>query len=93
MSTEADTCGKYVLPKLLDAGWDHEPHSFTERRTFTDGRIVVAGKKIYRRPQKRADYLLRYTRDYPSPSSKPRRPTNPSAPACSKPKTMPTSSA
>jgi type I restriction enzyme R subunit len=65
LSTEADTCRKYVLPKLIDAGWDNEPHSFTEQRTFTDGKIVVSGDKIYRRPQKRADYLLRFTRDFP----------------------------
>jgi type I restriction enzyme R subunit len=65
MGNEADTCRKYVLPKLIEAGWDNEPHSFTEQRTFTDGRIVVSGEKIYRRPQKRADYLLRYTRDFP----------------------------
>jgi type I restriction enzyme, R subunit len=26
---------------------------------------VVSGNKVHRRPQKRADYLLRYTRDYP----------------------------
>jgi len=26
--TEADTCRKFVLPKLLAAGWDAEPHSF-----------------------------------------------------------------
>ena len=45
MSTEADTCRKYVLPKLLEAGWDNDPHSFTEQRTFTDGRIVVSGDK------------------------------------------------
>jgi len=64
MSTEADTCRKYVLPKLVEAGWDEEPHSFTEQRTFTDGRIVVAGNKIRRKKQKRADYLLRYTRDF-----------------------------
>ncbi len=64
MITEADTCRKYVLPKLIQAGWDDEPHSFTEQKTFTDGRIVVAGAKIRRRPQKRADYLLRYTRDF-----------------------------
>jgi type I restriction enzyme R subunit len=64
MITEADTCRKYVLPKLCEAGWDNEPHSFTEQKTFTDGRIVVLGKKISRRPQKRADYLLRYTRDF-----------------------------
>ena len=59
MITEADTCRKYVLPKLIQAGWDDEPHSFTEQKTFTDGRIVVAGNKTRRRPQKRADYLLR----------------------------------
>ncbi len=27
MSNEADTCRKYVLPKLIEAGWDNEPHS------------------------------------------------------------------
>jgi type I restriction enzyme, R subunit len=64
MSTEADTCRNYVLPKLIQAGWDDEPHSFTEQRTFTDGRIMVTGNKVKRRPQKRADYLLRYTRDF-----------------------------
>lgn len=63
MSTEADTCRKYVLPLLIQAGWDHEPHSFTEQRTFTDGRIVVIGDTVRRKPPKRADYLLRYTRD------------------------------
>ena len=64
MSNEADTCRKYILPKLIDAGWDNEPHRFNEQVTFTDGRIVLAGNKVRRRPQKRADYLLRYTRDY-----------------------------
>lgn len=64
MSNEADTCRKFVLPKLVDAGWDNEPHRINEQVTFTDGRIVLAGNKVKRRPQKRADYLLRYTRDY-----------------------------
>lgn len=64
MITEADTCRKYVLPKLIQSGWDSEPHSFTEQKTFTDGRIVLVGEKVRRRPQKRADYLLRYTRDF-----------------------------
>jgi type I restriction enzyme R subunit len=58
MSTEADICRKYFLPKLLEAGWDNDPHSFTEQRTFTDGRIVVSGDKIRRKKQKRANYLL-----------------------------------
>jgi type I restriction enzyme R subunit len=64
MITEADTCRKYVLPKLTQAGWDNEPHSFTEQKTFTDGRIIIIGQKIKRQKQKRADYLLRYTRDF-----------------------------
>ncbi|MBI5315144.1 MAG: DEAD/DEAH box helicase family protein [Nitrospirae bacterium] len=63
MITEADTCRKYVLPKLIQSGWDNDPLSFTEQKTFTDGRIVLIGEKVRRRPQKRADYLLRYTRD------------------------------
>ncbi len=64
MITEADTCRKYVLPKLTAAGWDAAPHSFTEQKTFTDGRILLAGNKAHRGVQKRADYLLRYTRDF-----------------------------
>ncbi len=43
MTTEADTCRTYVVPKLDAAGWDTPPHSYTEQRTFTDGRIVLAG--------------------------------------------------
>jgi type I restriction enzyme R subunit len=62
---EADTCRKYVVPKLQAAGWEKEPHSLTEQKSFTDGRIIVVGSKARRQPQKRADYLLRYTRDFP----------------------------
>lgn len=58
MHTEADTCRKFVLPKLYSAGWNDD--QLNEQRTFTDGRIMVAGSKIFRRPQKRADYILRY---------------------------------
>src|SRR5689334_13957799 len=61
--TEADTCRKFVLPKLYAAGWTDD--QISEQKSFTDGRIVVAGTKVKRRPQKRADYLLRYRRDFP----------------------------
>ncbi len=61
--TEADTCRRYVLPKLYAAGWIDE--QISEQKSFTDGRIVVTGSKVKRRPQKRADYLLRYRRDFP----------------------------
>ena len=61
--TEADTCTRFIVPKLREAGWDADPHSFHEQHTFTDGRIIVTGNRVTRRPKKRADYLLRYTRD------------------------------
>ena len=58
MLTEADTCRKYVLPKLYAAGWNDD--QISEQKSFTDGRIIVAGATARRGPQKRADYLLRY---------------------------------
>jgi type I restriction enzyme R subunit len=64
MPTEADTCRKYVVPLLQAAGWDNDPHSIAEQRTITDGRIVPVGKGFKRKPPKRADYLLNYTRDF-----------------------------
>jgi len=63
--SEADTCRKFVVPRLQAAGWDNEPHSIAEQRTVTDGRIVPVGKGFVRKPPKRVDFLLRYTRDFP----------------------------
>jgi type I restriction enzyme R subunit len=65
MPTEADTCRIYITPALQDAGWETDPHSIAEQRAFTDGRIVVQGSRATRRPGKRADYILCYTRDFP----------------------------
>jgi type I restriction enzyme, R subunit len=63
MITEADTCRKYVVPKLYAAGWDDD--QISEQKTFTDGRILVTGRNSKRGPPKRLDYLLKYRRDYP----------------------------
>ena len=63
--TEADTCRRFVVPRLQAAGWDNAPHVINEQRTFTDGRILFTGGKARRGPQKRADYLLRYRPDFP----------------------------
>ncbi|WP_244841562.1 EcoAI/FtnUII family type I restriction enzme subunit R [Aeromonas allosaccharophila] len=65
VSTEADTCREFVTPRLIEAGWGVAPHSIGEQRSFTDGRIFVAGGKVRRGQQKCADYLLYYRRDYP----------------------------
>jgi type I restriction enzyme R subunit len=64
MNSEADTCRKFVVPKLQARGWDNDPHSIAEQRTVTDGRIIPTGKGFVRKPPKRVDFLLRYTRDF-----------------------------
>lgn len=61
--TEADTCRKYVVPKLQKAGWDDAPHAIAEQRYFTDGRIYPLADRVRRGKGKKADYLLRYQRD------------------------------
>lgn len=58
MANEADTCRKFVLPKLYAAGWTDD--QICEQRYFTDGRIVTVGSGHYRKPGKKVDYLLRY---------------------------------
>lgn len=62
MGSEADTCRKYVLPKLYASGWTDD--QIFEQVYFTDGKIVVLGNKCRRKKQKRADYLLKYRRDF-----------------------------
>ena len=59
MSNEADTCRKFVVPKLQAVGWDNDPRSIAEQRTVTDGRVIPVGKGFVRKPPKRVDYLLR----------------------------------
>lgn len=44
MITEADTCSKYVLPRLDAAGWNQAPHDVIAQRTCIDGRIQVVGE-------------------------------------------------
>ena len=62
---EQDTRTKFILPKLNEAGWNDPPHSFTEEKSFTDGRIVVVEGVAHRREPKVADYILRYRPDIP----------------------------
>jgi type I restriction enzyme R subunit len=63
MINEADTCRKYVLPKLK--AWEEAPHLITEQYPIDAGRILTTGGRDRRRKKKYADYLLCYTRDYP----------------------------
>ena len=61
MITEADTCRKYVLPLLRNAGWIDD--QISEQKTFTNGKVQIIGEIVRRGKQKRADYLLRYKQD------------------------------
>lgn len=61
--SEADTCRKEVLPKLYESQWTDE--LILEQRTFTDGKIIVIGRKARRKKAKRFDYLLRYSQSFP----------------------------
>lgn len=65
MGTEADTCRKFIVPKLQAAGWDDAPCAIQEQRTFTDGRVMLVAGNPRRGKRKRADYILRYRPDYP----------------------------
>ncbi len=64
---EADTCRRFITPKLIEAGWDKHPSRINQEYTFTDGRIQVYAGTGKRRAstQKRADYLLRYRKSFP----------------------------
>ena len=67
MLNEADTCTRYIVPKLREAGWDAGEHSFNEQQfvQFTDGQIYLSGgTRARRKAPKRADYLLNFTRDF-----------------------------
>lgn len=57
MPNEADTCRRYVVPKLQAAGWEEEPHRINEQVTFTDGRIVVTGRRGRRKEGRRASHV------------------------------------
>ncbi len=65
MNSEADTCRRFVVPKLQAAGWDTSPCAINEQRSFTDGRVLFVGGAARRGKRKRADYILRYRPDYP----------------------------
>lgn len=58
--TEADTCREFVTPRLVEAGWGAAESVIGEQHSFTNGQIIVAGGKVRRGKQRRADYLLYY---------------------------------
>ncbi len=55
--SEADTCRKYVLPKLKDESyWTDE--QIMEQRPFTAGKIIIIGRIGRRKKAKKADFYF-----------------------------------
>ena len=63
--TEAGPCHEFVTPRLVEAGWGAAESLIGGRDSYTNGRIIVAGGKVRRAKQRRADDLLYYRRDFP----------------------------
>lgn len=57
--SEQDICTQYILPALIEAGWDIR-RQVREQVYFTDGRIYVKGEQTQRGKAKKADYVLYY---------------------------------
>ena len=62
--SERDICTKFVLPALIQAGWDVQTQ-IREEVFFTAGRVIVRGKTVARGAAKRADVLLHYRPNIP----------------------------
>ncbi len=60
---EADTCRKYIVPKLHDADWEDD--FITEQLVLTPGRIVPVSDRHIRRDGLRPDYVLYIRQNIP----------------------------
>lgn len=65
MANEANTCRRYVVPKLETAGWDGQEHDYTEQYYFTAGKLKPKSRRQLRGNRKFADYILLYNGDFP----------------------------
>lgn len=62
--SERDICTKFIIPALVQSGWDIHTQ-IREEVTFTDGKITVRGKIYSRGQKKRADIILYYKKNIP----------------------------
>lgn len=54
--TEEDVKLRFITPAIKAAGWGG--HQIRMEYCFTDGQVLVQGKRVSRGQKKRADYLL-----------------------------------
>ncbi len=61
--SEEDVKYQFITPSIENAGWEKTQIRF--EYSFTDGQMIVKGKKAKRGARKRADYLLSYKPNLP----------------------------
>jgi type I restriction enzyme R subunit len=61
---EARTRREQITPALIAAGWHQSPHFYSEEEPVTAGRLIPLGRRVKRREGLKADYVLRYNRDF-----------------------------
>ncbi len=62
--SERDISTKYIIPSILQAGWNMYTQ-VREEVTFTRGRIIIKGAYVSRGDAKRADCILYYKPNIP----------------------------
>ena len=62
--SERDICTQYLVPALVQAGWDLH-RQVREEVTFTRGRVIVRGKLHSRGQARRADFILYHLPNLP----------------------------
>lgn len=61
--SETSIITKYILPAIIDSGWNQE--QIAQEISFTDGKIIVRKKMVSRGSRKRADIILYYKDNLP----------------------------
>ena len=67
--SEEDIKNRYITPSIESKGWTKNQtrmeYTIKEKIEFTDGKIIIKGRKAKRGNRKSADYLLFYKNNYP----------------------------
>lgn len=67
--SEEDIKNRFITPAIEDKGWTKNQtrmeYTIKEQTPFTDGKIIIKGRKAKRGNRKSADYLLFHKNNYP----------------------------
>ncbi len=67
--SEEDIKNRYITPAIENSGWTKDQtrmeYTIKEKTEFTDGKIIIKGRKAKRGKRKSADYLLFHRNNFP----------------------------